>query len=319
VSYHLSMDEIGLVTWIVAQSGRPSGPNVKVGPGDDCAVLGGTGDDDILFTIDEVVEGTHFRLSAGGRGPKATGRDVGYKALAVSVSDLAAMGADPIAAVASAAIRADGAGRFGKAIYAGLTSAAGATGCPLVGGNVAETSGPQSVSVAAIGRAPKGAAFLRSGARPGDVLFVTGALGGSILGRHLRPEPRLAEAALLRRLGGVSAMMDVSDGLALDLTRLTKASSVGAVVDADCVPVSRAARALALRTGRRALEHALTDGEDYELLFTVGPRAADRLLEKWRGTVPITRIGSIEEKKAGVRLKQNGRLVPLGRGGFKHL
>ncbi|MHC4202068.1 MAG: thiamine-phosphate kinase, partial [Planctomycetota bacterium] len=174
------MDELELVDWIVGRSsGRARG--VKVGPGDDCAVLAGTGAEDVVFTIDEVVEGTHFRLAGRGTGPRARGKDVGYKALVTSASDIAAMGAEPVAAVAAAALRKKGAGRLGKAIHAGLLAGARETGCTLVGGNVTETAGPVTVTVAAIGRAPKGKACLRSGARAGDAVFVTGELGGSPL------------------------------------------------------------------------------------------------------------------------------------------
>jgi len=312
------MDELGLVDWIVARARVAGGP-VKLGPGDDCAVLAGTGTDDIHFTIDEVVEGTLFRLSGAGRGPRATGQDVGYKALAASVSDLAAMGAEPIAAVAAAALRKGQAASLGKAVYLGLERAGQDAGCPLVGGNLAETRGPVSVSVAAIGRTPKDGGFLRSGARPGDVLFVTGELGGSILGRHLKPVPRFAEARELRRLGGVRAMMDVSDGLALDLTRLARSSGTGAVIESARVPVSRAAAKLAAMTGRSALDHALSDGEDYELLCAVEPGAAERMERKWRLATRLTRIGTILPQSEGLLLVRAGRAVHLKDEGFRHL
>jgi thiamine-monophosphate kinase len=292
---------------------------VKVGPGDDCAVIEGTGRDDVVFTIDEVVEGTHFRLGGKGLGPRARGRDVGYKALAAAVSDLAAMGAEPVGAVAAAALRKGQAARLGKAIHEGLAEAARDSGCPLVGGNVTGTRGPITLTVACVGRVPRGGAFLRSGARPGDVLFVTGELGGSILGRHLRPVPRFAEARRARELGGVRAMMDITDGLALDLSRLAEASGVGAEIDADAVPVSRAAKRLSRKTGRSALEHALSDGEDYELLIAVDPRRAGAFERRWGLPTPLSRVGVCLPRERGLLLGSAGRLGRLAAEGFRHL
>ena len=312
------MDELELVDWIVGRSsGHPR--EVKVGPGDDCAVLAGTGAEDIFFTIDEVVEGTHFRLAGRGAGPRATGKDVGYKAMVASASDLAAMGAEPLGAVAAASITKRGAGRLGKAIHAGLLAGARDTGCTLVGGNVTQTSGPVTVTVAAIGRTPAGKAFLRSGARELDAIFVTGEVGGALMGRHLRPVARFAEASRARSLGGVTAMIDVSDGLALDLKRLAEASGVGALVEAERVPVSTAARRLERRTGRGALAHALSDGEDYELLFTVRARAAERFERLWRLPTRLSRIGLVVCARDGLTMRKEGRLEELDVTGYRHL
>jgi len=313
------MNELGLVSWIVGRNASRLARDVKVGPGDDCAVLASDGDGDLHFTIDEVVEGTHFRLSGAGGGPRASGIDVGYKALAAAVSDLAAMGAEPVAAVAAAALRKGRAGGLGKAIYEGLTRAARATGCPLVGGNVAQTDGAQSVSVAALGRTPCGTGVLRAGARAGDVLFVTGRLGGSILGRHLRPTPRLAEGRACRESGVVRAMMDISDGLSLDLARLVKASGVGALVDGDAVPVSPDAVKLGRKTGRAALEHALNDGEDYELLFAVSASGVRRFERAWRFETALTRIGEVVPRAKGLAVRVGGKTRRMKAEGFAHL
>lgn len=312
------MDELGFVDWIVGRhGGMPS--HVKVGPGDDCAVLSGTGSDDIVFSIDDIIEGKHFRLSGKGLGPRATGFDIGYKGLVTAVSDLAAMGAEPVGAVAAAALRKGQASRLGKDLYKGLIEAARDSGCPLVGGNTTGTDGPVTLTVSCIGRVPKGKAFLRSGARVKDVLFVTGELGGSILGRHLRPVPRFAEARRARALGGVRAMMDVTDGLALDLSRLAKASGVGAELSADAVPVSRAAVRLAKKTGHAALVHALTDGEDYELLMAVDPRRADAFERGWKLKTRLTRIGVCLPSGRGLLIESDGRAKRLKAEGFRHL
>lgn len=312
------MDELRLVDWIISHTPE-LGSRVKVGPGDDCAVLAGTGSDDIVFTIDEVVEGTHFRLSGRGLGRVAKGRDVGYKGFAAAISDLAAMGAEPIAAVAAASLRKGQAGTLGKAIHLGITEASRRWGCPLVGGNITETKGPVALTVAAIGRTPKGAAFLRSSARVGDAIFVTGELGGTILGRHLRPEPRFAEARRLRQLGGVHAMMDISDGLALDLWRLIRASGVGALIEAERIPISKDARRLSRLTSKSPLEHALSDGEDYELLFTAPADASDRIERLWDLPTRLSRIGEILRPSEGFLLREGGKTRKLEPAGYRHL
>jgi thiamine-monophosphate kinase len=313
------MGELDLVDWITRNTRTGAGSKVRIGPGDDAAVLAGTGADEIVFTIDEVVEGTHFRFKGSGLGPAARGRDVGYKAHASATSDLAAMGAEPLGVVAAVALRRGQAGKLGRTIHRGLVESARATGCPLVGGNVTETSGPVILTVAAIGRAPKGGAFLRSGARVGDAIYVTGELGGSILGRHLRPVPRFKEARLLRRAGGVGGVIDISDGLALDLFRVARASEVGAVIDAGRVPVSRAAKLLAKRTGRTPLDHALGDGEDYELLFTLDGPAARRLEAVWNLGTRLTRIGEVLPRKRGLLIREGDRVGPLEARGYTHL
>ena len=313
------MGELDLVHWIVSNARFGAGSKVRIGPGDDAAVLKGTGVDELLFTVDEIVEGTHFRFSGFGFGPAARGRDVGYKAHASATSDLAAMGAEPLGAVAAVCLRQGQAGRLGRTIHQGLQESARAAGCPLVGGNVAETSGPVTLTVAVVGRAPKGGAFLRSGARVGDRIYVTGELGGSILGRHLKPVPRLPEARLLRRVGGVGSVIDISDGLGLDLFRVVRASKVGALIEADRVPVSPAAVRLAKRTKRRPLEHALGDGEDYELLFTIDPRGAKRLESTWKLRTRLTRIGEVIPKRQGLLIREGGRARPLAARGYVHL
>jgi thiamine-monophosphate kinase len=193
--------------------------------------------------------------------------------------------------------------------------------------------------VFAVGRVPQGKAVLRSGAKPGDRLYVTGKLGGSLLGRHLRVEPRLAEGQWLRENGWVTAMMDVSDGLAADLPRLVKASGVGAVVDAEAVPVSGAARRMGKggeqraegeeqraegneqgERGMAALEHALSDGEDFELLFSVSARKAEAFESGWRKRFRLecTAIGKVTKAAGKVDLVWNGKVVPLTAMGYEH-
>jgi thiamine-monophosphate kinase len=311
------VDELDLVRWIVERT--PWGEAVKVGPGDDAAVIASRPDRDIVFTIDEVVEGVHFRLDGEGPGPAATLPQVGFKAYASAASDLAAMGAEPLAAVVAASLPARLGAQAGRAIHEGVMEAARMTGLPLVGGNITGTPGPLAVTVACLGTAAEGRAFLRSGARPGDMLYVTGELGGSILGRHLRPLPRFDEARRLRSLGGVTAMMDISDGLALDLSRMCEASGAGALIVAEAVPVSNAARELARVTGRSALDHALGDGEDYELLFAIGAEHVDKIESEWNLPTRLSRIGRVVERAAGLVIEEGGRAAPLEATGFAHL
>ena len=186
----------------------------------------------------------------------------------------------------------------------------------IVGGDTAR--GPTlELHVFAVGRVPRGQAVLRSGAKPGDVIYVTGSLGGSLAGRHLAFEPRLREGQWLLGKHWATAMMDVSDGLAADLPRLVAASGVGAVLAAECIPVSGAARRAG--KGLTALEHALGDGEDFELLFTVKAARAAAFEKAWKAkfTLRCTRIGLIT-RTAGVSLAAAGKVRPLTHQGYDH-
>jgi len=229
-----------------------AGEGVVVGIGDDCAVLRGDADSDILLTTDLLLEGRHFRADAA---PE----DIGWKSLAVSVSDIAAMGGRPRHAVVAVALRREHTGEFADRLTRGLLDCAARYDCALVGGDTNATEGPLVVCVTLTGTVPRGGAVLRSGARPGDAICVTGALGGSLAGRHLRPVPRVAEAAALVAGGAVHAMIDVSDGLSSDLGHIARESGVAAEVWADRVPVHPDAVAASHAGGRTPLEHALHD------------------------------------------------------------
>ena len=248
--------------------GLPGRPDVVVGAGDDCAVVRAekTARYDTLLKSDPVIEGVHFE-------PDAPPRAVGHKALGRVLSDLAAMGGEPLWAVVDLVLRDGRDAGWAAQVYAGLGRLARRAGLAIVGGDTSR--GPaRELHVFAVGRVPRGTAVLRTGARVGDALYVTGRLGGSLEGRHLRFEPRLAEGAWLREQGWATAMMDVSDGVATDLPRLLAASRVGARLEQAALPVSAAARRASARDGRPAWQHALSDGEDFELLFTVrGARA----------------------------------------------
>ncbi|MBI3331028.1 MAG: thiamine-phosphate kinase [Candidatus Omnitrophica bacterium] len=279
-------------------------PSVVVGIGDDAAVLRGPGAGQrLLFASDMVVEGVHFlrhRVSA---------RWVGWKALACNVSDIAAMGGVPRWAVVSLGLPRGTPVRFVDELYAGLGRCARRYGVALVGGDTVRA--PQViVDVGILGTVGPRRLTLRRGVRRGDALFVTGRLGGSYRsGRHARFLPRLAEAhALLRRVA-VHAMIDLSDGLASDLWQMSRASGVTLRVEAAKIPVARAGR---------TLDHALMDGEDFELLFAVGAREAAQVPRRL-GRCPVTRIGTAVRRGVGVELvRRDGHISPLAPRGFRH-
>ena len=225
--------------------------------GDDCAVLPGG----LLFTCDPVIEGVHFL-------PTTPARQVGWKAMARNLSDIAAMGGQPRYAVISLGLRPATPVRWVRELYAGLHAAAEKFGCEIVGGDTAHVRSEQFVVVTLLGHADQ--PVRRSGAKPGDAVFVTGKLGGSFRsGKHLTFTPRIREARWLTQHFRIHAMLDISDGLASDLQRLVESSGVGFDICSRQVPCNGTLRA------------ALTDGEDFELLFTVNPRAAGKLRKKF--------------------------------------
>ncbi len=254
---------------------------VVVRPGDDCAVVETTGRLQLLKT-DCVIEGIHFLSDAD---PKL----IGWKAMCRPISDIAAMGGTPLDALVTLAVKPEIEFAWLKRVYSGLESAAAAYGVNLVGGETAKSPGPFFLSVAMTGSVARGKYVGRSGGRRGDWLYVTGKLGGSMNGRHLRFRPRLAEARWLVGQFPVHAMMDLSDGLASDLPRLAAASGLGFEIEASSLP---------LHSGM-TVENALRDGEDYELLFAVPSAVRTRLEAEWRSKFPklrLTAIGRLVEK-----------------------
>lgn len=281
--------ELELLKWIHARLGRRRGA-IVVDSGDDAAVLK-FGRERILFKVDSVVEGVHFER---GTPPEK----IGYKALARPLSDIAAMGGIPVAALAAAVLPRSWPLAQAKRLQKGMER----LGVPVVGGDISTHPGPLSLSVSVIGDMKGAAPVLRKGARPGDVLMVTGPLGGSIRGKHLDFKPRLEEGRLFATRLRVHAMIDISDGLALDLWRLCKASGVGA--EMDWIPM----------TDGSTIEGALQDGEDYELLVAAPPATARRI-EREQRAIPFGRI------RAGRRIR--GRFDVLGmtdikKSGFVH-
>ncbi len=301
------MGELGLIAWIRERA--MASDEVEVGSGDDVAVLR-IGAERVAFATDVVVAGTHFAA-------ETPGRAVGWKALAANISDLAATGSKPVACVGSVSLGDPGGDEFARELYLGLAECGEAYGCPVVGGDVAGCNGPTSVAVAVIGRF-EAEPVLRSGAGPGQVIYVTGDLGGSILGSHLSFRPRLEHGLWLAGAGLATAMIDVSDGLATDLGHLAKESGVGAVIDEGKLPVSGAARELARTTGRAPVDHALSDGEDFELLFTARAEDADEIESRWPEGVRLSRIGETTAA-GGIMLRgDDGSTRPMTMKGFEH-
>ena len=262
--------------------GLPTGANLRVGAGDECAVIGTPRAARwTLLKADAVVEDVHFLRTDDPR-------RVGWKALCRAISDIAAMGGEPEHALITIAVSRDDDVTRVKALYAGLRRAARKFGVGIVGGETSRSPGPLFINVALTGSVARTRCILRSGARPGDVLFVTGHLGGSREGKHLDFTPRLAEARWLARHFLPNAMMDLSDGLAADLPRLARASRCGFALDASRLPV----------TPGCTVKQALGDGEDFELLFALAPRKAAGIGPKWRRTfpkLPLTEIGRVTQ------------------------
>lgn len=263
----------------------------KPGIGDDAAVIEGPGGDKWLLTTDAIGEGFDFVWG------KASPEKVGRKALAINLSDIAAMGGVPVAFVATLGIPRKVKGAWVEKFYRGMIRLAKRYKTLCVGGDLT-ASREFFASVALLGRVSSEEIIFRRGAKQGDWIGVTGRLGGSILGHHLDFEPRIFEARFLAQKFHPTAMMDISDGLWQDLEHLLGASRVGARLDLEHIPVSRDALNLAQGNSAKALVHALTDGEDFELLFTV-PSARRHSLElAWRKkfpTVSLSWIGIIQE------------------------
>jgi len=261
-------------------------PRSPFGIGDDCAVVPSTGRP-MLITTDPVIYGQHFDDAVPARA-------VGAKLLKRNISDIAAMGGRPLAAVVSLALAPEVNTRWLSEFYRGLAAAARAFRVRIVGGDI--TQGPRGFFGAFLtlhGEAAGARAVTRHGARAGDLIYVTGELGGSRLGHHFKFTPRIEAGAWLARRPEVRAMMDLSDGLAKDLGSLTPAGLAPALCG-PAIPISRAARRRARQTGEEPLTHALCDGEDYELLIVIGRETDRTALERaWRARFPRVRLTAI--------------------------
>lgn len=288
-----------------------AGDDIVVGAGDDCAVVRPAGNlpFDILLTSDPVIEGTHFTETD-------SPWKVGHKAVGRVLSDIAAMGGTPDWALINlvAPLRTP-VSRVEEA-YKGASRNALKYRMKIIGGDLSR--GPVfEMHVFAVGRVPRGAAVLRSGAKPGDIIFVTGSLGYSRKSKHLLFAPRLQEGIWLRKSGMVTSMTDISDGLACDIRNIAEMSKTGARLEADSIPVSEQTA-----SGRStALNHALYDGEDFELLFTVPASKRDFFIRRWTTIFKLrcTPVGVITPHRGRIECRMpNGRITAVNKRGFAH-
>jgi thiamine-monophosphate kinase len=307
--------EFALIDWI-RQRERPRGSSwTQLGIGDDCAILRTAPSSDLLVTTDMLMDGRHFRLVEDG--PHAAG----YKAMGVNLSDIAAMAGVPRAALVAVALPRASAVSVAQALYAGMRELAERFDVDLVGGDTNAWDGPLVIDVTLLGEATARGAVRRAGARPGDAILITGPLGGSLFaGRHLRPQPRIAEALALNEAAPLHALIDISDGLSSDLGHiLAESGGLGAVLDAAAIPIHPDAKEMSRRDGAPALDHALNDGEDFELCLVVPADDATRLLATPPAPATLYRVGAVNDSP-GLRLRMpDGTLVAIEPLGFDHL
>jgi len=247
-------------------------PSVSVGIGDDAAIMDVPQQHQLVATTDTIIDQVDFVMG------EHASTDIGFKAMAINLSDIAAMGGVATAALVTLSLPATKSTEIAAAIYEGILEAAGKYGVAIAGGDLSVYDGPLSVSITMLGTVPTGRPWLRSGALEGDVLIVSVPVGGSLLGRHLRPSPRLDLVSPLREHVNVHAAIDISDGFSLDLDRLCAASGVGAQIETEKLPIHVDAIARAAKTGRKPLDHALGDGEDFELILAMSPDDWQRIL-----------------------------------------
>lgn len=322
------LGEFGLIDRISAVVGVSG---AIAGIGDDTAVLDVGGAGYLLATVDMQVEGVHFSRTA------ATPLQIGRKAIAVNISDIAAMGGVPSYALVSLALSGKESTRFVDDLYAGMTAECRTHGAAIVGGNVTRTEGPVAIDVVLLGAVPRDEVVLRSGAQTGDALCVTGSLGNATaarLGRaagiitsetalgqwiddHMVPNPRVNAGRSLARSGLATAMIDISDGLSGDVGHLCAASGVGAELHGEYIPVTTEVERIAELLERDPLDLALSGGEDYELLLSV---PENRILEARAACAPLPlhRIGTVTPQEAGIVLELAGVRRPLEREAWRH-
>ncbi|MCF7958781.1 MAG: thiamine-phosphate kinase [Phycisphaerae bacterium] len=310
-----NLSEFKLIHWIRQQSTQ-SHPDLQTGIGDDMAIMQ-MGGQQLLITTDMLLEGVHFDFET------ATLEQVGYKSMAVSLSDCAGMAAVPFIAVVGVALPKEMTMEQAKQLYQGLQKAAEQFNCPIVGGDTTRWDKPLAIDVTMLARQGKHPPVHRSGALVGDIIMTTGTLGGSLAGKHLDFTPRVKEALALTDLVTINAMMDVSDGISSDLRHICRESGVGAVIEAKSIPISAA-----VERSVNPLAAAMNDGEDFELLFTLCPENASILEQKWPALSdlklsPIGRIIAADKDASDegyrVFLKTSDKTItPLEPKGWEH-
>ena len=317
--------------------GLATRPDVALNVGDDAAALDLGAEQLLLATCDAQVEGRHFLTAV------ATPYEIGHKALAVNLSDIAAMGGEPLWALVSLIAPPDLDVAMVDGIYEGLRALAERYHVAIVGGNVSSTTGPLTLDITALGRVARERLVARSGALSGDRLLVTGSLGAGLAGlraftaaagapiapealervraRMTTPEPRVREGMALAAASAASAMLDLSDGLAGDLYHLCERSQVGALIEAARLPITDATRSVAEALGADPSDYALYGGDDYELLFTARPERVERAIEAARAAgAGATVIGEVTSPEQGIRVRgTDGTVRTLAPLGWDHL
>ncbi len=278
--------EQSFLAWLRGRQRRL--PQVQVGIGDDAAIIDVPPGRQLVATTDTIIDQVDFLW--GEHSPL----DIGFKAMAINLSDIAAMGGVAESALVTLSLPTQlpfSATQIAASIYEGILQAGEQYQVAIAGGDLSVYEGPLSISITLLGSVPTGQAWLRSGAQEGDILVVSGPLGGSLLGRHLRPRPRIDLVEPLRQAAiAVHAAMDISDGFSLDLDRLCSASGVGAEIDTSKIPIHDDAARRAETSGRMPLDHALGDGEDFELILAISPDDWQRLLPQ-ADQLGLTAIG----------------------------
>ncbi|HVN78308.1 MAG TPA: thiamine-phosphate kinase [Terriglobia bacterium] len=324
-------DHIRQIQGVVGLIDRFS-PKIRLAIGDDAAAFRPSPGSLILLSMDALVEGSHFDLQY------FTPEDLGWKALAVNLSDIAAMGGQPLCFATSISIRKAGSLQFVRKLYRGMMDLADRLGVALVGGDTCVSPHALFLDLTAIGEVKETDLVRRCGAQPGDFLYVSGELGGSAMGlellrnrrlrtcashypdlvrRHLRPVPRCEIGRLLARRHLASSMIDLSDGLSTDLHHLCESSQVGAVIDASMIPVASVPGQRQPLLRKSPLHYAMNGGEDYELLFTV-PAGLRRKVPSGVGGIPLHEIGVITRENGKCLLRDQGKLKRFSAGGFDH-
>ncbi len=303
-----------------------------IGIGDDCAIIYANNANDYIITTDLLMEDVHFIRNS------ISPFQLGYKSLAVNLSDIAAMGGVPVASFLSIAIPKDLEVEYLDQFMEGYHKLSREFYTALLGGDTTKSLKHLAINVAVIGKCPKGKARKRSDAKIGDVICVTGNLGDSagglqflldgissdrneyLVNKHCQPQPQIKEGFFLLQEDGVNAMMDISDGISSDLKHILKASKVSAVVDIQCIPLSDELRNESKKYNWNAIEMATSGGEDYELLLTVDPKEYERINDGFNKQFfkPLIKIGTITEGSPEIHWTNKGKTVELSSTGFNH-
>ena len=312
----------------------PSGSQIVKSIGDDCAVLQPAADADLIVTTDSQEEGVHYRLDW------STPEDIGWRCLAINVSDIAAMAGRPLGAVVALSLPPDLDVAFVDGLYTGMQALAQDMACPTIGGNMTKTTGRISVTITVLGEVPRGQAIYRSGAQPGDAIWVTGTLGGAKAGLeallhpeavrdtpaahalacYRRPQPRLPEALFLRQRAALHSLLDLSDGLSGDLRHICEASGVGAQIEAEAVPIHDDTRRIAQVLNADPLSYALHGGEDFELCFTAPPGSIETIQADFEQqfNLSLVRVGAIQHGEGVTLAQPDGSTAILPSRGYDH-